>query len=488
MDFRKIEKCAEQDRSRTKELLWSWAHKNKTVGDLLEVLQEMGNLRAITLFEETNVLSRVNFEEITEATLDFNKDFMIREGCFFDIFKAEVKKEVYVIKRLKQKNQDIDEKTLNNFMSKWTSLPRIEHVNILKLVGWFTKGGFTCLVYPNMINGSLFRILHCADITPPLPWRKRYNILLGIAHAISYLHTINISPVICGNISSKNILLDQHFQPKLSDFAMVHLRSYLINHSYTIKMDHATLRFLGYLPEEYIRRGELSLNTDVYSYGVVIMEVFSGSQVVLDGLKFTYLRDMFWNQVEKSGVESLLQFVDVKAKNWPIGIASILLDIAIKATSQRAKKRPTMEMVLEMIESCRIADKSTDDQPMTLMSVPPYFCPLTWSSSNVPVESDEYLDTLSVYESLSERKCVTMSPCECSQSEVTYLGGSRKCKSAENVICTLTQGKNTSKNEDKLQMTDLSHKSRPVECSCSLGLDSTPYCEECLTNGFGHTK
>ncbi|XP_069830785.1 interleukin-1 receptor-associated kinase 3 [Dendropsophus ebraccatus] len=485
MNFRKIEMCAGQDKSQTKEMLWSWAHKNKTVGDLLEVLQEMGNQRAITLFTETNILSRVSFEEIAEATHNFHNDFIIRQGHFFDIFTAEITKKLYVVKLLKQKNQDEDQKTLKCFMSKWTSLPRFQHVNIIKLVGYITAGGLTCLVYPNMINGSLFHKLHCADITP-LPWEKRYNILLGIAHAIYYLHRMKPCPVICGNITSKNILLDQHFQPKLSDFAMVHLRSYQINHNYTIKMNHSTLQFLGYLPEEYIRRGELSPKTDVYSYGVVMMEVLSACRV-LNESKSTYLRDMFWNHVDKSGVESLLQFVDKKAKNWPLGVASKLMDISIVATSLRAKKRPTIEMVLEMIKSCKMADKCIDDQPRTLMSVPPCLCPLPWSNSNVPVENDETLDTLSVSESLFEKKRRTITPCECSQSEVTYVGGSRKC-SAKIDLCTPIHSRNTSLNGHKLQMTDLSYTSRPVECSCSPGPDSTSYCEECLTNGLSHEK
>ncbi|KAG9490353.1 hypothetical protein GDO78_005955 [Eleutherodactylus coqui] len=468
MDFRKIEKCAEQGRSRTKELLWSWAHKNKTIGDLLEVLQEMGHQRATALFKEVNVLSRVSFKEITEATHNFHKDFLIGEGHFFDIFKVEIKKESYAVKLLKQ-----------------VQFSLFQHMNILKLVGCVTMGGLTCLVYPSMINGSLFRKLHCADSTLPLPWQIRNNILLGVAHAIYYLHTLNPSPVICGNITSQNILLDQHFQPKLSDFAMVHLRSYLINHIYTIKMDHATLRFLGYLPEEYIRRGELSLKTDVYGYGVIIMEILSGSQAVLNRSRITYLRDIFWNEVDNSGVESLLQFVDVKAGKWPIGVANKLLDLSIKATSLRAKQRPTTEMVLEMIESCKTAGSYNEDQPKSLMSVPPCPFPLPWGNSNVPVESDETLDS---YSSLFERKQDAIIPCECSQSEVTYLGDSRKYRSAEYVICTPILSRNTSQNDHNLKMSDLAYTSRPVECSCSPGPGSTSYCEECLTNGFGHAK
>ncbi|XP_077121331.1 interleukin-1 receptor-associated kinase 3 isoform X1 [Ranitomeya variabilis] len=485
MDFRKIEKCAEQGKSRTKELLWSWAHKNKTVGDLLKVLQEMGHQRAITIFNEINAVSCMSVKEITEATHNFHKDFMIGEGHFFDIFKAQIRKELCIVKLLKQKNKKVDQKALSHFMSKWKSLPRFQHENIIKLISCVTMGGITCLVYPNMINGSLFRKLHHAKITSPLSWHIRYNILVGVANAIYYLHTMNPCPVICGNITSKSILLDQHFQPKLSDFAMVHLRSYLINPLYSIKMDNATLQFLGYLPEEYIRRGELSSKTDVYSYGVLIMEVLSGRQAVLNGPKSTYLRDWFWNEMDKNGTEPLLQIVDMKAKNWPVDVAHKLLNISFEATSLRAKRRPTFEMILEMTNGCTTTDKCTEDHPKSLLSVPPCLCPLPLSNANVPVESDENVDS---YFSVHERKQDSITPCECSQSEVTYLGGSRKCRNTENVISTPGQSRNTSESDQKLRMSDLSYPSRPVECSCSSGQDSTSYCDECLTNGFGNAE
>ncbi|KAM4036277.1 interleukin-1 receptor-associated kinase 3 [Anomaloglossus baeobatrachus] len=481
MDFRKIEKCAEQGRSRTKELLWSWAHKNKSVDDLLEVLQEMGHRRAISLFNEINAVSHVSVKEITEATQNFHKDFMIGEGHFFDIFKAEIRKELYAVKLLKQKNQEIDQKALNQFMLKWKSLPRFQHKNIIKLAGCVTMGGITCLVYPNMINGSLFRKLHCAKSTPPLPWHIRYNILVDVAHAIYYLHTRKPYPVLCGNITSKSILLDQHFQPKLSDFAMVHLRSYLINQLYTIKMDQATLQFLGYLPEEYIRRGELSPKTDVYSYGVLIMEVLSGRQAVLNEPNTTYLRDLFWNEMDKSGIGPLLQIVDMKTRNWPVDVAHKLLTISFEATSLRAKQRPTFEMILEMTKSC---NKYTEDHPKSLMCFPPCVCRLPLSNPNVPIESDENVDS---YFSVHEKQDA-IRPCECSQSEVTYLGGTRTCRSTDNFISTPVQDRNTSQSDQKLWMSDLSYTSRPVECSCSSGPDSTSYCEQCLINGFGNAE
>ncbi|XP_018431847.1 PREDICTED: interleukin-1 receptor-associated kinase 3 [Nanorana parkeri] len=430
-DFRKVEKYAEQGKSRTKELVWSWAHKNKTVGDLLLVLQEMGQQRAISLFREINVLSPVSLQEIKEGTKNFSSDFLIGEGQFFDVYKADIKKQLCVAKLLKKKNALADhQKQVKSFLAQWECLPRIHHPNVLQLLGYVRADESTCFVYPYLKHGSLFHRLHHTDKALPLSWQVRYNILFGVAKAIQHLHTMYTTPIICGNITSKNILLDQHFQPKLSDFAMVHLWSYLINQIKTIKMDHATLRFLGYLPEEYIR-GDLSVKTDVYSYGIIIMEVLSGCQaVVVNGSKATFLVSIF---------------------------------------------------VLKRIENCTASEKSSEDHPKSLMLISPGMWPLHGSLSNDPVETDETMDdAIIVY----ERKKET----ECSQSEVTFLGNTRKDRAEEKVTSLLMQSKAMLHDDNVLYTRDTPHTSRPVECSCSSGPSSITFCEECIANGFGQDQ
>nr|DBA31093.1 TPA: hypothetical protein GDO54_007001 [Pyxicephalus adspersus] len=454
-DFRKIERYAEQGKSRTKELVWSWAHKNKTVGDLLTVLQEMGQQRAISLFREINAPSPISLQEIKQGTKNFSKDFLIGEGQFFDVYKADIRKQICVVKLLKQVKKKLNELQRTVTLSFIKTFYLIQHQNVLELLGYVRADEATCLVYPNLEHGSLFRRLHYSDKNPPLSWNVRYNILVKVAQAIHHLHTISPCPVICGNITSKNILLDQHFQPKLSDFAMVHLRSYLINHIKTIKMDHATLMFLGYLPEEYIRRGDLSVKTDVYSYGI---------------------REIFWEQMEKHGIDSLVQLKDMKVSKFPCSVMTNLLGVSIDSTAVRARQRPTMNEVLERIESCMDSEKFTEDQPKPLISIPPSIWPLHESHSKVPVEMDETMDNcIHIYER-NETKC--------GQSEIAFVGNTRKDRAEEKLSSVFMQSKVVSAN-------DFLHKpftSRPVECSCSSGPYNTSFCEECIANGFGQDQ
>ncbi|XP_063301204.1 interleukin-1 receptor-associated kinase 3 [Pelobates fuscus] len=513
MEFRKIERYAEQGKSRTRELLWSWAHKNKTVGDLLTVLYEMGHERAIHLFtnqgaglvcvhgsdhryaglknhtfetcgvptleyvargvslspqKEKSPLPPVSFNTIKDVTKNFHQDFLIGEGQFLDVYKAEIKSQMCVVKVLRKEKQLRDQKLWELFHSQWKDLPRFKHPNILELLGYSSTYEATCLVYPYLSNGSLFNRIQCIGKSDPLLWKVRYNILQGVAKAIQYLHTMKPSPVICGNITSKNILLDQHFQPKLSDFAMVHLRSYLINHIYTIKMDHATLKFLGYLPVEYIRRGNLSSKTDVYSYGVIMMEVLTGHQAVLKGPENIFLRELLWELTEKNGVESLVPILDDKCDSWPEATAHRLLSLSMACTSSRVKQRPTMAEVLEAIGNSKNSQYSEND-PKSLKSVPPSQCPSPTSLNlcNVPEESDESQDYPI---RLLQKKKLTETPCECSQSEVTFLGTPRHPSHSEFMLLPESN----------------SHK--PVECSCSTETESLTSCENCIASGYGHSN
>ncbi|OCT88896.1 interleukin-1 receptor-associated kinase 3 [Xenopus laevis] len=503
MEFCKIEKYAEQGKSRTRELLWSLAHKNKTVGDLLTVLKEMGHKRALKLFmnqdvnwqnacsvglkalplqkcdiqtQEENTLSSISLQMIIKGTNDFHQNFLIAEGEFFKVYKAEVHRQSCVVKVLKQDKHLAEPKQWNLFISKLMALPRFQHPNIVQLLGYLSYPEKTFLVCPYMVNRSLYERIKCTEKSSPLPWQIRYNILVGVANLIKYLHSMKPRPVICGNITSKNILLDQHFHPKLSDFAMVHLRSYMINHNYTIKMDHATCKFLGYLPEEYISRGNLSSKTDMYSYGVVMMEVLTGFETLIKGSKDTYLRYLLWEQMEKSGLESLFPLLDKKAGKWPQCVARNLFNLCLDCTILPAILRPTVEEVLERTESAKNVGTYKEDLPKSLKSL---------GALNYPEESDESLCPVRIIQGTVPSEI----PYECSQSEVTFLGVDRngkEWKTAGTTISSVKTSDNPSYADCRAQLPEPSYL-MPIECSCSSPPDSSKSCDGCIANGFGHS-
>ncbi|XP_053777176.1 interleukin-1 receptor-associated kinase 3 isoform X2 [Desmodus rotundus] len=512
LDVRHIEKYVDQGKSGTRELLWSWAQKNKTIGDLLQILQEMGHHRAIHLIanygavlnpselrhqgdgfpnmfsKETanvtvdNVLtpvdnkkgmllkSSISFENIIEGTNNFHKDFLIGEGEIFEVYRAEIQNQTYAIKLFKQEKKMQCKKQWKRFLSELEVLLLYHHPNILELAAYCTESEKFCLVYPYMRNGSLFDRLHCVGDTAPLSWNTRIGVLIGTAKAVQYLHSTQPCSVICGGISSTNILLDDQFQPRLTGFATAHFRPHLEHQSSATSMSSSGGKHLWYMPEERIRQGKLSTKTDVYSFGI---------------------RDLLMELMEKRGLDSCLSLLDKKVLPCPRNFSAKLFSLASQCAATRAKLRPSMDEVLTTLESTQACLYFAEDPPTSLKS---FRCPSPLFLDNVPsipVEDDERQSNHSLLHDkhLREKRMTQKIPFECSQSEVTFLGFERKVGSRRNEdTCNMPSSsceefwlpkhaappqdsKTSSMNaEPSAEAPDHSYRSRPVEeISCSSG-------------------
>ncbi|XP_061061640.1 interleukin-1 receptor-associated kinase 3 [Eubalaena glacialis] len=530
LDVRHIEKYVDQGKSGTRELLWSWAQKNKTIGDLLQILQEMGHHRAIHLIatygaalnpseqshqekgfpimlsKETasvtvdNVLipehnekgilfkSSISFHNIIEGTKNFHKNFLIGEGEIFEVYRVEIQNRTYAIKLFKQGKKMQCKKQWKSFLSELEVLLLFQHPNILELAAYFTESEKFCLVYPYMRNGSLFDRLQCVGDTAPLSWHIRISILIGTTKAVQYLHGTEPCSVICGSISSANILLDDQFQPKLTDFAMAHIRPHLEPQSSVISMTSSSSKHLWYMPEEYIRQGKLSVKTDVYSFGIVIMEVLTGCKVVLDEPKHIQLRDLLIELLEKRGLDSCISFLDKKVHPCPRNFSAKLFSLAGQCAATRAKLRPSMDEVLTVLESTQASLYFAEDPPTSLKSFRSP-SPLFFDNvPSIPVEDDENQNNPSLPHDKGWRKGRTTqkTPFECSQSEVTFLGFDRKTGSGRNEdTCNVPSSpceeswspKHAAPSQDlrasgvnmdpSAEVPGHSYRSMPVETSCS---------------------
>lgn len=233
---------------------------------------------------------------------------------------------------------------------------------------------------------------------------------------------------------SANILLDDQFQPKLTDFAVAHFRPHLEPQSSTISVTSGSSNHLWYMPEEYIRQGKLSTKTDVYSFGIVIMEVLTGCKVVLDEPKHIQLRDLLLELLEKRGLDSCFSFLDKKVLPCPRNFSAKLFSLAGQCAATRAKLRPSMDEVLTTLESTQASLHFAEDPPTSLKS---FRCPSPLFLDNVPsipVEDDERQNHHSPPHDKHLRKdrLTQKTPFECSQSEVTFLGLENKTGSQRN--------------------------------------------------------
>nr|AYN64862.1 IRAK-M [Ctenopharyngodon idella] len=522
LEVRCTEMYAAAGKSPTQELMWSWAQQNKTVGDLLKVLDEMGHVRARSLFQSqdscvlkspspplfaTNLPNNeiscqisalhpesisvkgekqkyfITYLDVIEGTRHFHQDLKIGGSAFAEVYCGRWGNRSFAVKVFKQESKANWKALWEKFTKEIEVLQLYQHPNILELWGSFSETDRFCLVYPYLRNGSLFHRLH-EEVESPLSCQERLNIIKGTAKAVHHLHTAQPCMVICGNITSSNILLDEQLQPKLSDFGLARLRPHSVDQSCTIVMDTSSHSNLDYLPEEYIRDGKLSVKLDVYSLGMVILETCTGQKVKQEAAKNLFLRDILHSEFEeKCSVDACLRFLDPKVEHWLPAVALCLLRIGLECTGSKMRVRPTMEMVLQRLSQLLPLPAPIEDQPHTLDDA----ISLQWPYSpglSLPIEDDE------MYSPLVEPKVPKLAePCECSQSEVTFLsvGDSNLLHSPRESLQENDRVVSASQNlqADSAPHLDL-YGSWPVECSCTIGTE-VQGCEDCCANGFSRS-
>ncbi|XP_062210843.1 probable serine/threonine-protein kinase PBL7 isoform X2 [Phragmites australis] len=211
------------------------------------------------------------YEELYSATEGFRADRLLGQGGFGPVYKGF----------LDSTNQEVAIKTLDpqgqqgnkEFLSEVLILGNLHHPNLVELVGCCADRGKRILVYEYMPLGSL--VSHIHDLPPgkqPLDWSTRMKILVGAAKGLQHLHDNVDPPVINRDVKCGNILLGEGYHPKLSDFGLAKLGP-------TGDNTHVSTRVMGtagYCAPEYFMSGKLSIKSDIYSFGVVMLEVLTG--------------------------------------------------------------------------------------------------------------------------------------------------------------------------------------------------------------------
>ncbi|XP_054780849.1 receptor-like serine/threonine-protein kinase ALE2 isoform X2 [Prosopis cineraria] len=212
--------------------------------------------------------------DIEKATNNFDASRILGEGGFGPVFKGVLcdGRDV-AVKILKRDDQHGG----REFLAEVEMLSRLHHRNLVKLIGICIEKQTRCLIYELVPNGSVESHLHGADKeTNPLDWNARMKIALGAARALAYLHEDSNPCVIHRDFKSSNILLEHDFTPKVSDFGLA--RTALEEGNKHIST-HVMGTF-GYLAPEYAMTGHLLVKSDVYSYGVVLLELLTGRKPV----------------------------------------------------------------------------------------------------------------------------------------------------------------------------------------------------------------
>ncbi|XP_068639228.1 probable serine/threonine-protein kinase PBL21 [Aristolochia californica] len=212
------------------------------------------------------------FRELAIATRNFRIVNLIGEGGFGRVYKGKLDDgQVVAIKQLDREGVQGNQE----FIVEVLMLSLLHHDNLVNLIGYCSEGDQRLLVYEYMAQGSLED--HLFDLPPnkgPLCWNTRIQIAAGAARGLEYLHVKANPPVIYRDLKSANILLDDDFNPKLSDFGLAKLGPVGNN-------THVSTRVMGtygYCAPEYAMSGKLTLKSDVYSFGVVLLELITGKK------------------------------------------------------------------------------------------------------------------------------------------------------------------------------------------------------------------
>ncbi|KAK9678122.1 hypothetical protein RND81_11G189300 [Saponaria officinalis] len=323
--------------------------------------------------------SRVfNYRELATATENFHPNNFLGEGGFGSVYKGTLldTNEVVAVKRLNPAGFQGEKE----FLVEVLMLSLLRHPNLVNMIGYCAEGTQRLLVLEFMPLGSLEAHLH--DIKPgmkPLDWETRMKIAAGAAKGVDYLHREAKPPVIFRDLKPSNILLDEGFHPKLSDFGLAKFGPVGDN-------SHVSTRVMGthgYCAPEYAQTGKLTAKSDTFSFGVVLLELISGRKAVdmtrLGGQ--TSLVD--WAIPILHDRKAHLQLADPRLNGqFPVSALRKAISVAAMCLREDANKRPSM---LEVVQTMEYLSTLKDKRPRSA------------SVENVPTDSISVKETTKAF-------------------------------------------------------------------------------------------
>lgn len=297
----------------------------------------------------TSNFRRYSYRELVKATRKFKVE--LGRGESGTVYKGVLEDDRHVaVKKLENVRQGKEV-----FQAELSVIGRINHMNLVRIWGFCSEGSHRLLVSEYVENGSLANILFSEGGNILLDWKGRFNIALGVAKGLAYLHHECLEWVIHCDVKPENILLDQDFEPKITDFGLVKL---LNRGGSTQNVSHVR-GTLGYIAPEWVSSLPITAKVDVYSYGVVLLELLTGTRVseLVGGTDEVHsmlrkLVRMLSAKLEGEEQSWIDGFVDSKL-NRPVSYvqATTLIKLAVSCLEEDRSKRPTMEHAVQTLLS-----------------------------------------------------------------------------------------------------------------------------------------
>ncbi|XP_057959901.1 LRR receptor-like serine/threonine-protein kinase ERECTA [Malania oleifera] len=311
------------------------------------------------------------YEDIMRMTENLSEKYIIGYGASSTVYKCVLKNcKPVAIKRLYSHYPQC----LKEFETELETIGSIKHRNLVSLQGYSLSPSGNLLFYDYMENGSLWDLLHGPAKKKKLDWDTRLQIALGAAQGLTYLHHDCSPRIIHRDVKSSNILLDKDFEAHLTDFGIA--KSLCTSKSYTSTYIMGTI---GYIDPDYARTSRLTEKSDVYSYGIVLLELLTGKKAVDNE---SNLHHMILSKTADNAVMDTID-PDISATCKDLGAVKKVFQLALLCTKKQPTDRPTMHEVTRVLSSLTLSET-----PKQQTSTPPP--PPLLPSAKVPCYMDEY--------------------------------------------------------------------------------------------------
>ncbi|GAU47491.1 hypothetical protein TSUD_285190 [Trifolium subterraneum] len=292
----------------------------------------------------THLCRKFSILEIRHATNNFDELFIVGVGGFGHVYKGYIDEglTLVAIKRLKPDSKQGE----NEFINEIDMLSKLRHIHLVSLIGYCNENNEMIIVYDFMVHGTLLDHLYNTE-NPALSWKQRLQISIGAARGLNYLHTGADHTIIHRDVKTTNILLDEKWVAKVSDFGLSRIGPTGKSKAYVSTVVKGSV---GYLDPEYYKRQYLTEKSDVYSFGVVLFEILCARPPLIRTAEKNQVSLVDWGRFcYKNG--TLGSIVDPSVK-WSIAPECLrkVGEIAVSCLLDDGTMRPSMNDVVWMLE------------------------------------------------------------------------------------------------------------------------------------------
>ncbi|XXG61813.1 hypothetical protein AAC387_Pa05g0328 [Persea americana] len=293
------------------------------------------------LFSIWNYDGKIIYEEIIDATEDFDEKFCVGAGGYGKVYRADLPTgQVVAVKKLhpQEDGEQIDQRSFRNEIK---ALTEIRHRNVVKLYGFCSHPRCSFLVYEYMVRGSLTKVLKNGEGLFEFDWMKRANVVRSVAHALSYMHHDCNPPIVHRDLSSSNILLDMEYEASISDFGTARLLKPNSSNWSTLAGTY------GYIAPEYAYTMKVTEKCDVYSFGVIALEVIMGKH------PGELISSLSSSEGKRKLLKDILDERLPAPTNWEMKEVVFTVALALACLCSDPQSRPTMYHVSQKLSTAK---------------------------------------------------------------------------------------------------------------------------------------